>query len=589
MTLFARAAPEEAAVPAGPRPLVLRRGGRGDAVAALSRVTARPVTLQGFERRGGNVRRPVVLVVIVGVLVVTLVAGVISGVLITAAETAKPSAAPAVEATWPTPAAIAWGACADKQLQAARAQCATVAVPMDWSAPRNGKTVRLAISRVQHSATPYAGRDADEPGRPRRQRAGPVDDRCAGAGPASAPGTTGSASTPAASAPPGPRLSCDPDYANGPRPAYTPATAANIQAWLKRSDRLRGGVRREERRAARAHDDPRLRERHGVPADRARREDDQLLRLLVRHLPRAGLRDALPDAASPAWCSTPPSTRRGSGTARTSTRTSRSRPRSTRGSPGSRSTTPSTTSGPRSRRCRPRYDRSPPRSPPHPAGGRLGSAELADTLLYAGYGQSVWPGLGTAFARAAQGSTAMLEQYWLGLNETTDDNGYAAYLAVECTDAVWPGEWSTWAADAEAGRGEGAVRDVGQHLVQRAVPHLAGEGGHPGRRDRRARSAPILMIDETLDAATPYSRQPRRPEAVPEGPAARRARRHDARRLAERQRLRRRHGRGLPEGRHAAGAEGGRGPGRDLRAAADADALPGPGRRRRPRDARPSS
>ena len=115
----------------------------------------------------------------------------------------------------------------------------------------------------------------------------------------------------------------------------------------------------------------------------------------------------------------------------------------------------------------------------------FGSAELTDTLLYAGYGQSLWPDLGTAFSRAVQGSPATAEEYWKGLNETTDDNGYAAYLAVGVHRRGLAGGVVDLGGRREARRRQGAVRDVGQHLVQRAVPHLAGEGGHPGRRGRR--------------------------------------------------------------------------------------------------------
>jgi hypothetical protein len=48
----------------------------------------------------------------------------------------------------------------------------------------------------------------------------------------------------------------------------------------------------------------------------------------------------------------------------------------------------------------------------------------------------------------------------------------------------------------------GAVRDLEQRLVQRALPDMAGSS----RRARGGYQAPpILLIDETLDAATPYT------------------------------------------------------------------------------------
>ena len=48
------------------------------------------------------------------------------------------------------------------------------------------------------------------------------------------------------------------------------------------------------------------------------------------------------------------------------------------------------------------------------------------------------------------------------------------------------------------------VPDVGQRLVQRALHALARGGGSPGARHGRAVSQPVLLIDETKDAATPF-------------------------------------------------------------------------------------
>ncbi|MFI6295006.1 alpha/beta hydrolase [Nonomuraea sp. NPDC050790] len=50
---------------------------------------------------------------------------------------------------------VAWGACADKQLRQAGAQCAKVAVPLDYDDPA-GRTIEIAISRVR--AKPSAKR-----------------------------------------------------------------------------------------------------------------------------------------------------------------------------------------------------------------------------------------------------------------------------------------------------------------------------------------------------------------------------------------------------------------------------------------------
>ena len=447
-------------------------------------------------------RRPIVLVVIVGVLVVTLVAGVISGVLITAAETAKPSAAPAVESTWPTPAAISWGDCTDKQLQAAKAQCATVVVPMDWSAPRNGTTVRLAVSRVRHSAAPYAGVMLTNPGGP------------GGSGLYLA--TTGTRVPNGVGArydwigfdPRGvgasrPAVSCDPGYANGPRPAYTPATGASIQAWLKRSERYASACGAKNGRLL----------EHMTTRDSANDMEYLRIALGVRTVNYYGFSygtylgqvyaTLYPEHVSKMVLdSTVDPTRVWYGanldqdvafqTAIDTWFTWLAKHDAVYHLGATRQAVQAA------------YDTLAASLAADPYQGRLGSAELTDTLLYAGYGQSVWPGLGSAFARAAQGDSALLEQYWLGLNETTDDNGYAAYLATECTDAVWPGEWSTWANDSTRVAGKAPFETWGNTWFNAPCRTWPAKAGTPVDVTG-AKVAPILMIDETLDAATPYA------------------------------------------------------------------------------------
>jgi pimeloyl-ACP methyl ester carboxylesterase len=150
------------------------------------------------------------------------------------------------------------------------------------------------------------------------------------------------------------------------------------------------------------------------------------------------------------------------------------------------------------------YDRLGAKLDASPADGVFGSAELTDTLLYAGYGQSLWPDLGTAFSRAVQGSPAMAEEYWKGLNDTTDDNGYVGYLAVECTDQVWPTDWATWAADSKRVAGKAPFETWGNTWFNAPCRTWPAKPGTPVDVNG-SKVAPILMIDETLDAATPFS------------------------------------------------------------------------------------
>ncbi|MGT2427216.1 alpha/beta hydrolase [Amnibacterium kyonggiense] len=447
-------------------------------------------------------RRPVVLVVGIVVLVVVLVAGVLTGLVVTARETARPSAAPSVEATWPTPAPIRWTTCTDASLRAARAQCAMVTVPLDWSAPRDGATVRLAVSRVRHTASPYAGVMLTNPG---------------------GPGGSGlTLSTLGAKVPDGvgarydwigfdprgvgssrPRLSCDPAYANGPRPAYTPATAATIDAWRQRSDAYAKACG-EKNGALLAHDTTR---------DSA--NDMEYLRIALGAARISYFGYSYGTYLGQVYATLYPSR-----VERMVLDSTVDPSRVWYGSNLDQDLAFQTTIeawfawlaehdgdyhlGSTERAVQASYDRLSSRLAAHPAGGRFGAAELTDTFVYAGYFQSLWSGLGDAFARAVAGDAGPVEEYWRGLNDTADDNGYVAYLAVECTDAPWPGDWSTWESDAKRVNGTAPFETWANTWFNAPCRTWPAKAGTPVAVDG-SKVAPILMIDETLDAATPFS------------------------------------------------------------------------------------
>jgi hypothetical protein len=81
----------------------------------------------------------------------------------------------------------------------------------------------------------------------------------------------------------------------------------------------------------------------------------------------------------------------------------------------------------------------------HPAGGLIGGSEWADAFLPAGYNQFFWPGLAEVFAAwVHNGDAQALKDAYDAAVGPGDDNLYAVYLAVECTDARWPTNWNRW-------------------------------------------------------------------------------------------------------------------------------------------------
>lgn len=141
----------------------------------------------------------------------------------------------------------------------------------------------------------------------------------------------------------------------------------------------------------------------------------------------------------------------------------------------------------------------------HPAaGGRLGPNELTDAMLSAAYYVYGWDSIASAYALLVHtGRGGPLLNMYASAN-LGDDNGYAMYLATQCTDSYRPA-WST------------QVRDAWRiHAIK---PFVAWDNTWfnapcrfwPVRSKPRLRingsavTAKILMINETYDAATSFS------------------------------------------------------------------------------------
>ena len=261
------------------------------------------------------------------------------------------------------------------------------------------------------------------------------------------------------------------------RPPELRGDDATARAGLARPlQELRGGVRPQERPGVAL--EPHARRTPSGTWTRIRQAlgpaADQLLRLLVRHLPRPGLRHAVP----------------GAGAADGAGQQRRSAPGVVPGA---------ARSGPR---LRPQHQhllrldrqvprRLPPRRRPsrpsrtsttrqladldaHPAGGLIGPDEWTDLFLGAAYYIFGWEDIANAFAGwVHNGDWKPLKALYDSAVGVGDDNNFAVYLGVQCTDAHWPQSYARWRADSRRIYAKAPFADVGQHLVQRAVPVLA--------------------------------------------------------------------------------------------------------------------
>ena len=136
----------------------------------------------------------------------------------------------------------------------------------------------------------------------------------------------------------------------------------------------------------------------------------------------------------------------------------------------------------------------------HPLDG-LGAAEFTDVLLNAGYYQPSWPGLSTALAALVNDgdSVPLLQGYSSG-----DDNFYAMYLATECTDAPWSRNWNVWRAESRASYRKAPFNTWGNAWYNAPCAFWPARAGRAPTVRGSASLPPILLIDQTLDGATPF-------------------------------------------------------------------------------------
>jgi pimeloyl-ACP methyl ester carboxylesterase len=141
----------------------------------------------------------------------------------------------------------------------------------------------------------------------------------------------------------------------------------------------------------------------------------------------------------------------------------------------------------------------------HPADGKIGASEWTDIFLLAGYSQATWTDLADTFAGYIhKHNVASLEQHYLDVNGYGNDNGYAVYLGVECTDVQWPRSWSKWQRDNWKTYAKAPFETWGNAWFNAPCLYWPAKAHKPIEIDGEDVQS-VLLIDETLDAATPYS------------------------------------------------------------------------------------
>jgi pimeloyl-ACP methyl ester carboxylesterase len=405
-------------------------------------------------------------------------------------------------AAQPAASSITWGPCRDVSLKQADAECGFLSVPLDHSRPRSG-TIKLALSRVRHTspAAAYQGVMLVNPGGP-----GGSGLNLALLG-ADVPKHAGDTYDWIGFDPRGvgssePALSCIPSYFKGNRPAYVPVTDALLATWKSRAASYAKACGRNAAKLLphlktvdSARDMDAIRAALGAPKlsyygfsygtylgqvyatlfpSRVRRMvlDSNVDPRDVWY--RANLRqDSAFELVMGAWFSW---------LAKYSS---------------------DYQLGSTADEVRQRFFEEETALRGHPAQGVLGPDEWDDAFLLAGYVQATWPGLASAFAswvhhRDATQVIAAYEDF----DTPGDDNGYAIYSAVQCTDAPWPKKWSTWAADSWRLNRSAPFLTWGNTWLNAPCLTWPAKPGTPVTV--RGGNTSALLIDETLDAAAPY-------------------------------------------------------------------------------------
>ncbi len=401
-------------------------------------------------------------------------------------------------------APVTWKRCQDPDLRRAGARCGFLIVPLDYADPA-GPTIRLAVSRVLHTAGPYRGAAFVNPGGPggsalRYSLTGGriphgvgrtydwygMDPRGVGS------------SVPA--------LSCDPAYVSARhRRPYQPTTAAILDYWLARTTAYATACGSSSASALLPH----LRTTDNVADLESLRTAigqsqvtyygfsygtyiGQVWATLHPSSLKAMVLDGVVDPGRVWYSSNLDQDRafdvvygrffawvarnhRHFGLGRTQRQVAK-----------------------RFARLHRQLERKPL--------GRLGAADLEDALLLAGYYNSEWGEVAFGLYALAHGDPRYLRQLVSADRGPQADNNYAVYLATSCTDAPWPQDWSVWAADNAAADRDSpylAWNNAWYNAPCRTWPAAASAA--PPTVDGAAFTGPVLLISEQYDAATPLS------------------------------------------------------------------------------------
>jgi pimeloyl-ACP methyl ester carboxylesterase len=401
---------------------------------------------------------------------------------------------------------ISWRPCTDPTLQTRKAECGFLAVPMDYAKP-DGPTVELAVSRIRHTVpdSKYQGVFLVNPGGP-----GAKGQALAAIG-SLVPRQAGAAYDWIGFDPRGvgasrPSLSCDGDYTGYNRPAYVPKTTAIETAWLSRAEayakdcaRAGGALLDNLKTVDTVRDMESIRLALGANQINfyGFSYGTYLGQVYATRYPSRVRRMVLDGVVNPtrvwyaanldqdvafekniriyfSWLAHYDSVYH---------------------------------LGRTTQAVQSLYYAQLAALAHAPAAGVIGPAEFTDVFLQAGYYVFGWEEIAQAFsAWVRKHDPGPLKKLYDKNNPQSagSDNGYAIYLGVQCTDEQWPVSWTKWLSDNWEVHRRAPFETWGNAWYNAPCRTWAGKTGIPATVSGET-VAPILLISETKDAATPFS------------------------------------------------------------------------------------
>ena len=141
----------------------------------------------------------------------------------------------------------------------------------------------------------------------------------------------------------------------------------------------------------------------------------------------------------------------------------------------------------------------------HPVNGTIGPDEFDDTFLLGGYSDQLWPGLAQALSSYLNsGNTLDLIGQYQSYG-VQNENEFAVYNAVQCSDVSWPRSWAFWTSDTEMIYQKAPFETWLNAWYNAACAFWPVHGPAEPLQINGTRLPGILMLQGTLDAATPYA------------------------------------------------------------------------------------